>query len=68
MDVVTTRIVIAILGVLCLICLGGSIALAVLHIEIPQILVATIASASGAIVGILAPNKGRDDPPPAAVK
>lgn len=53
MDVGTTRIVIGILGLLCLVCLVGAITLAIMHIDTPQILVATIASASGAIVGIL---------------
>lgn len=53
MDVGTTRLVIIILGLLCFICLGGAITLAILGVDTPQILVATIASSSGAIVGIL---------------
>ncbi len=57
-DVSTIRIVIAILGVLSIVSLGGAIALAILGVDTPQILVATIASCSGALVGIIVSSKG----------
>lgn len=59
MDVVTTRISIVILGLACGVGLGGAIWLAAIGIETPQILIATIASCTAGIVGILV--KTRDD-------
>lgn len=66
MDVGTTRLAIIILGIACGIGLVGSIWLALLHIETPQILVAVISSTSAGIVGILVKTKdsGSSGPSP----